>query len=92
MKKLITILLILCATVASAQIGNYPLTPGNVIPQVNLGKKITELGLYIGNGLDSALIPVVIGGVNRKAYGIDLARKRLDSLVAAVNAMGGSGV
>jgi hypothetical protein len=47
---------------------------------------ISNLPIYTGNG-DSASVAVVVNGVNRKMYGKDLAKARLDSIVYALAAL-----
>lgn len=45
--------------------------------------KFSDLPTYLGAG-DSVWVPTVVSGVNRKMYGKDLAKTRLDSLVTAL--------
>jgi hypothetical protein len=45
--------------------------------------KISALPNYSG-AADSAMVPVVIGGINRRVYGQDLGKTRFDSIVAAL--------
>lgn len=42
---------------------------------------------YLGNG-DSAWVPVVVGNSNRKMYGQDLGKSRMDSIVQALSTIG----
>src|SRR4028118_2109461 len=45
--------------------------------------KFSDLPTYLGNG-DSVFVPVVVNGANRKMYGKDLAKRKHDSIVAAL--------
>jgi hypothetical protein len=44
--------------------------------------KISEMQTYLGGG-DSVFVPGVVNGVNRKMYGIDLARGKVDSVTVS---------
>lgn len=89
MKKILTILFLFSVLIAEAQIPPI-VNPGNF--QIQQGVKISALPFYNGAGLDTASIPIVINGVNRRTFALYFNKARIDSLVAAMNELSaGSG-
>jgi hypothetical protein len=55
-----------------------------------IGVKISALPTHSSAETDSAFVPILVNGMNKKAYVYLLAKKRLDSLVQAINVITGT--